>query len=234
MSFFALWSAVSTLLFTAVASATHTTAPHLDQALQRWLHSVKQAPSPHDYAPDNLAHDLSGQETVAAYLALREAHELTAKETLSESFLQKLQQHQVAHAMSPYFFEEISELDKYQHLFQFDNLTELFATRSCPARRILRETLANKEKLTLAELRQTVPWIASFQNRKFKYYTFMKILRILHKTKTKFPAELMPHLHAFPILKLVFTALCLAPPSLLCRVLLICCRIKNVALHTPF
>ena len=204
MSFFALWSAVSMLLFTAVASATHTTAPRLDQALQRWLHTLKQAPSPHDYAPDNLAHDLSGQETVAAYLALREAHELTEKETLSESFLQKLQQHQVAHAMNPYFFEEISELDKYQHLFQFDNLTELFATRSCPARRILREALANKEKLSLAELRQTVPWIASFQNRKFKYYTFMKILRILHKTKTKFPAELMPHLHAFPNLKIGF------------------------------
>ncbi len=200
MPFRAVLLAISVPLFTAVASAAHTSAPQLDPDLQRWLHTLKHAPSPQA----NPSRDLGGQETVAAYLALRKAQKLTEKESLSASFLQKLKQHQVVPAMTPYFFEEIAELDKYQQLFQFDNLTKLFSTRSCPARRILREALATKEKLTPAELQQTIPWIASFQTRKFKYYTFMKILRILHKNKTKFPAQLMPYLHEFPNLKIAF------------------------------
>ena len=204
MPFFAVLLAVNVSLFAAVASAAHDNAPLLDQSLNKWLNTLKHLPSPHDYSPDNLAHDLSGQETIATYLALREAQKLAEKETLSAPFLQKLQQHQVVHAMTPYLLEEVYELEKYQHLFQLDNLIELFSTRSCPARRILRDVLANKEQLTLAELRQTIPWIASFQTRKFKYYTFMKVLRILHKTKTKFPAELIPHLREFPNLKIAF------------------------------
>lgn len=203
MPFFAALLAASMLLFTTTVFAAHDT-PRFDQGLQQWLNTLKHAPSPHDYAPDNLVHNLSTQETVVAYLALREAQELAEKEKLSESFLQKLQQHQVVHAMTPYFLEEVYELDKFQDFFALDNLTQLFATRSCPARRILREVLANKEQLTLAELQQTIPWIASFQTRKFKYYTFMRILRILHKNKTKFPAELMPHLRDFPNLKIAF------------------------------
>ena len=204
MPFFAVLLAVNVSLFAAVASAAHDNAPLLDQGLKKWLNTLKHPPSPHDYAPDNLAHDLVGQETIAAYLALREAQKITEKEALSASVLQKLQQYHVVHAMTPYLLEEVYELEKYQHLFQLDNLTELFSTRSCPARRILRDVLANKEQLTFTELQQTIPWISSFQTRKFKYYTFMKILRILHKNKTKFPAELMPHLQGFPNLKIAF------------------------------
>ena len=204
MAFFASLLAINMWLLTTAVFAAHDNAPLLDKDLKQWLHTLKHAPSSHDYAPDGLVHSLGAQETVAAYLSLRETQELTEKEKISESFLQKLQQHQVVHAMTPYFLEEAFALEKYQHLFTLDNLTELFATRSCPARRILREVLANKKHLTLAELQQTVPWIASFQTRKFKYYTFMKILRILHKTKTKFPPELMPHLRDFPNLKIAF------------------------------
>ncbi len=204
MPFFAVLLAVNVSLFAAVASAAHDNAPLLDQGLKKWLNTLKHSPSPHDYVPDNLAHDLVGQETIAAYLALREAQKITEKEAISASVLQKLQQYHVVHAMTPYLLEEVYELEKYQHLFQLDNLTELFSTRSCPARRILRDVLANKEQLTFTELQQTIPWISSFQTRKFKYYTFMKILRILHKNKTKFPAELMPHLQGFPNLKIAF------------------------------
>ena len=198
MSFFAVLLAVN-MLFMSVAATGKT--PQIDQGLHNWLHTLKHTPSPYDFAPD----DLNAQATVAAYLTLRDTHEPAEKENISASFLQKLQQQQqVVHPISPYFLEEVYKLEKFQNYFEFNNLTKMFSTHSCPARRILRAALVHKDKLTVSELHQTIPWIASFQKRKFKYYTFMKILRILHKNKTKFPAELVPYLREFPNLKIAF------------------------------
>ena len=201
MSFFAVLLTIGLLLLPRAATGKN---PQLDQRLQDWLRTLKHAPSPHDFAPDNLTHNLNAQATVAAYLMMRETDELAEKENISASFLQKLQHQQVAHPMTPYFLEEVYELEKFQNHFAFENLTKIFSTHSCPARRILRDVLANQKKLNTSALQRTVPWIASFQNRKFKYYTFMKILRILYKNKTNFPADLVPYLREFPNLKIAF------------------------------
>lgn len=198
MPAFVVLLAINILLAASLAFAADTT-PQLDQGLQKWLDSLTHKQHDNDFADD-----LVTQETVAAYLALQKTQEPAEKEAISNAFWQKLKQQQVVHPLSPYILQEVYELEQFQPLFQLDKLTELFATRSCPARRILREVLATKDKLTSQELHLTIPWIASFQARKFKYYTFLKILRILHKNKKRLPAELVPHLREFPNLKIAF------------------------------
>ncbi len=202
MSFFAVLLAVSA--FSVASVAAHGEVSRGDRELQNWLGTLRHASSPRALTPDDPAHAIGAQATVAAYLTLRGTHELAVKENLSATFLRKLQQQEVVHPITPYFLEEVSDLEKFQNHFALGNLTRIFSTRSCPARRLLRASLASKETLTAHELHEVIPWIASFQTRKFKYYTFTKILRILHKNKTKLPSELVPYLHEFPNLKIAF------------------------------
>lgn len=176
----------------------------LDRHLQNWLDKLQHGKQPRNFTSGTFDPHLVEQEIVADYITLRRTSDLAVKESLIAAFLQKLQKQQVAHPLTPYFLQEAYELEKFQDIFQLDNLTSMFTTRSCPARRVLREVLANKEKLTQSELRATMPLIAAFQTRKFKYYAFLKILRILHKTNTHLPAELVPHLRDFPNLKIAF------------------------------
>ena len=188
----------------STVSAADATTVRLDRNLQNWLDTLLHNGQPRDMDKGTSDADLAAQETISDYLRLRRTHTSKIKEDISSAFLQKLQKQQVEHPLTPYFLEEAYELDKFQQLFQLHNFTHWFPSRSCPARHVLREILASKEKLTPNELRQTMPWIAALHERRFKYHAFLKILRILHKNKKQLPADLLPHLRDFPNLKIAF------------------------------
>ena len=189
--FIVLWGS-SELLLAAVNN------PKLDRGLQRWLGVLMHEDQPRSFTAGTYDHSLTEQKIVAAFIELMQEKDIEHKATSIAKFFQ------THHPLTPYFLEKATKLEKWQSFFQIENINRYFPERSCPQKRIIGQILASKQSFTPTELRTVFPLVAGFNSRKFKYHSFLQILRVLHKTKTRLKQDLVPHLKEFPHLKIGF------------------------------
>ena len=193
---------VSSPLMATIADAD------IDSGLQRWLATLMNDGTPRNFKLGTFDNSLQQQPIVAGYIDLlqnKERHPDTIKSLSTKA---------IDHPLVPYILYE----NQQENFFTLQNIEKYFPERSCPKRNLLQKIIYQRkdqrQTFSNRELRYLFRQIADYSSPKFKYRSFLQILRILHQNNQQLPSSLVSYLDEFPNFKLAFPAVM---PSTLSR-----------------
>ena len=188
---------ISLLIVSSPLMATVADA-NIDSGLQRWLATLMHDGAPRDFQLGTFDKTLEQQSIVASYI------DLLQKQEQQPNLIKSLSAEAIDHPLLPYILYE----SQWQNIFTLQNLEKYFPERSCPKRNILQKIIYQRrdqqQTFSNRELKYLFQQIASYSSQKFKYRSFLQILRILHQNNQQLPPSLISFLNDFPNFKLAF------------------------------
>ena len=179
----------------AVVADTNT---NIDSGLQRWLATLMNDGAPRNFQLGTFDKALKQQPIVDSYI------DLLQQKQQQHDTLDSLSSKVTGHPLRPYILYE----NQWHNTVTLQNIERYFPERSCPKKNILQKIIYQRrdqqQNFSNRELKYLFQQLASYSSKKFKYHSFLQILRILHQNKKQLPVSLVSYLNDFSNFKLAF------------------------------
>lgn len=171
---------------------------NIDSGLQRWLATLMDNGAPRNFKLGTFDKTLKQQPIVASYINLLQTN------TTPPEAIKSLSAKATDHPLLPYILYE----NNWENSFTLQNIEKYFPEKSCPKRDLLQKIIYQRkdqqQTFTNKELNYLFRQIVDYSSEKFKYRSFLQILRALNQNKQQLPASLVSYLNEFPNFKLAF------------------------------